>query len=141
MNIKAIATKLNRLGSNIEKSKGALELLGLFLREESQELWDLVVAAPWLKASERTSFEYIANQLKKILNNKELFGLSRIVILEHGGVVLNSFITRFKDHKGLADVHYIAEGGIIIRRAYIITARSVSDHPKKKKSPRKKAAP
>jgi hypothetical protein len=138
MNIATLARNLEGF-VKVSSKKGPLELLGLFLREESSELWDLVVAAPWLKANERSSFEYIANQLRKLLNDKELAGLSRIVILEHGGAVLHSFLEQFANHIGLVDVQFVSDGAVI-RQAYIIFAGPVSDR-NSKKSPQQKADP
>src|SRR5258708_613544 len=115
MNLDVVATKLISLANQIEDDKGPLELFGLFLRDDSPDLWDVVIAAPWLKADELASFEYVASRLREALAEEELVGLSRIVILEHGGAVLTAFLEQFNS-SGLADVHFIAEGGAIIRR-------------------------
>ena len=108
MNLEVVATKLTALAGTVEADKGPLELLGLFLREDSPDLWDLVISAPWLVADERAAFEYVANKLRGELSGEELAGLSRIVILEHGGAVLSSFLMQYEGHTGLADVHYVA---------------------------------
>jgi hypothetical protein len=122
MNLEQIAKNLTSMAKEVKADKGPLELLGLFLRDDSPDLWDLVVAAPWLKVDERASFVYVADQLRSFLTPEELANLSRIVILEHGGAVLASFLKRFTNHAGLADIHFVADGGAIIRRAYIILA-------------------
>ena len=144
MNLDTVVKKLASLAKKIERAKGPLELFGLFLRDDSPDLWDLVVAAPWLKADERASFEFIADELRNSLPNEELTGLSRIVILEHDGAVLKSFLERFSDHTGLADMHFVTEGGAIIRTAYIIVARPLREGARRrqssKKTRRKKAA-
>lgn len=125
MNLDMTAEKLSVMTKKIEADKGPLELLGLFLRDDSLGLWDVVIGAPWLKADERASFVYVADQLRAHLAREELAGLSRIVILDHGGAVLESFLNQFGGRTGLADVHFVAEGGAVIRRAYVILARPV----------------
>jgi hypothetical protein len=140
MNIDAVAKRLTDVANRIKTAKGPLELFGLFLRDDSTNLWDIVISAPWLKADSRTSFEYVASQLRSVMTDKELSGLSRIVILDHGGAVLRSFLEEFGGHVGEADVHFTLEGDTIIRRAYIILANSVTSQSQKKnpKKPRRK---
>ncbi|HTU21417.1 MAG TPA: hypothetical protein VMG10_25495 [Gemmataceae bacterium] len=138
MNLDSVGKKLTGMAKKITAAKGRLELLGLFLREDSPDLWDLVIAAPWLKADERASFEYVASELREALANEELAGLSRIVILEHGGAALQSFLESFRSHAGLADVHFVTEGGAIIRKAYIITAYPVVDAAARRKTKKRR---
>lgn len=142
MNLDIVVKKLTDLAKKIKGTKGPLELFGLFLRDDSPDLWDIVVAAPWLKADERASFEYMAGELRDSLSSGELSGLSRIVILEHDGAVLKSFLERFSGQTGLADVHFVTEGGAIIRTSYIIVARLLREGVRRqsaKKTRRKKA--
>jgi len=138
MNLDSVVIKLTGMAKKIEASKGRLELLGLFLRDDSPDLWDIVIAAPWLKADERVSFEYVANELREALADEELAGLSRIVILEHGGAVLQSFLESFSSHAGVADVHFVTEGGAIIRKAYIIVACPVADAAARRKTKKRR---
>jgi len=126
MNVGPAGKKLTALRKTMEAAKGPLELFGLFLRDDSPDLWDVVVAAPWLKWDDRASFAYIADQLKASLTPEELAGLSRIVILDHGGEVLDSFLEAFGGRSGLADVHYVTEGGAVIRRAHVILAQPLA---------------
>lgn len=142
MNLDTVAKNLSTMAKKIKADKGPLELLGLFLRDDSPGLWDVVIGAPWLKADERASFVYVADQLRAHLVPEELTGLSRIVILDHGGAVLDSFLKRFSKSTGLADVHFVVEGGAIIRRAYIILARPLGPpaRPRKTTKPRRPKA-
>ena len=130
MNLEVVAAKLDILVKKVRAEKGPLGLLGLFLREDSPDLWDLVISAPWLGADERSAFGYVANELRQVLSDEELIGLSRIVILEYGGAVLGSFLTQYANRTGPVDMHFETGGGVIIRRAYIIVAQSGSHHPR-----------
>ena len=129
MNLEMVGTKLTVMARKIGTEKGPLDFLGLFLREDSLDLWDLVISAPWLRADERAAFEYVANKLREELTSEEMAGLSRIVILEHGGAAQDPFRMRYEGHTGLSDARYETAGGAIIRRAYIIVAQSGSGLP------------
>jgi hypothetical protein len=141
MNLDEFAQKLARIAEQMKAEKGAIELFGLFQRENSlDDLWDLVISAPWLKSGGREPYEYVVGHLRPKLAHEELASLSRIVILDHGGTVSQQFLDRFQDRSGLMDVHLVTEGGAVIRRAYIILAQSIASQngQKTKKSRRKK---
>ena len=142
MNIERVAEKLSGVAKKIEASKGPLELLGLFLREDSLDLWDVVIAAPWLSADKLALFEYVGGQLRRTLTDEEMIGLSRIVILEHGEAVLKSILAEFGNRSGLSDVNFELEGGAVIRRVYIIAARPAANgaHRGNSKKPRRSTA-
>jgi hypothetical protein len=139
MNLEVLAKKLTDVANKIKADRGPLEFVGLFLRDDSPDLWDLVVAAPWLEADERESFEYLATQVRGSLADDELAELSRIVILEHEGAMLRFFLETFENQTGLADVHYVAEGGAIVRQVYVIMAHAIPSRPSRK--PAKKPHP
>jgi len=141
MNIAMIAERLTTLASKMKHGRKPLEFFGLLLREDSNDLWDVVVAAPWLKAADRTSFEYVANKLRETFTNDQLLGLSRIVILENGGAVLRSFLERFANTVGLVDVHFSTDGGAVIRKAYVVVAQSPADQKTKKRRQMKASVP
>jgi hypothetical protein len=134
MNPELVAAKLSGVAETIKDSKGPLELFGLFLRDDSRGLWDVIVAAPWLKADERESFESIVSQLRAVMTDEELTGVSQIVILDHGGTVLESFLERFGGHSGLVDVHFVLRSGAIIQQAYIILAHPIADEGRRQKT-------
>src|SRR5262249_44829690 len=127
MNVERVAEKLSGVATKIEASKGPLELFGLFLREDSLDLWHVVIAAPRLSAEKLASYEYVASQLRRSLTDEEMAGLSRIVILEHGEAVLKSILAEFGSRTGLTDVNFVSEGGAVIRRVYIIAARPAAN--------------
>ena len=49
--MKAFAEKLVPVERQIAAEKGAFLLFALFLREDAPDVWDLVVAAPWIEAN------------------------------------------------------------------------------------------
>jgi hypothetical protein len=127
MNVETIAAKLKRLAAEIEVDKGPLSFLSLCLREDALGLWDLVIAAPWLNPSDRSSYQYVANKLQGALSDREVFSLSSVVVLGYGSAAFKSFLSRFKDQTGLSDVYFITEGGAVVRQVYMILARQSSD--------------
>jgi hypothetical protein len=133
MNLERVAEKLAGMANQIEAEKGPLELLGLFLRENSRGLWDLVVAAPWLREDQRASYKYIDDQIQEALTEEELLGISHIVILDHGSTVLKSFLDCFSNRTGPAEVPFETEGGAIIEQEYIILAHPLVDEPRQQK--------
>lgn len=80
--MKHIMNKLESLEKDIAGEKGEFSLFGIFLREDAENRWDLVIAAPWLNSDSMEDLKYIASKLKSYLNNNELLSISRIVILE-----------------------------------------------------------
>src|SRR5438105_3314641 len=72
MNPDAVARKLADMAKKIEADKGPLDLLGLFLTDNTLGLWDVVIAAPWLEAHVRPSFEYVAKHLQSTLVEDEM---------------------------------------------------------------------
>jgi hypothetical protein len=119
----SLLDKLDRLKLALSRDKGAFDLFGVFLREDSPEKWDLVVAAPWLTPDERESFKTIADGLQSTLTREEVLQFSRIVILEKGNPFLESVIARVSVEHGLSELDQTELSGVSIRRAYILTAR------------------
>jgi hypothetical protein len=133
MNLERVAEKLAAMAKKIDAEKGPLELLGLFLRENARGLWDLVVAAPWLREDKRASYKYIDDQMQEALTEEDLLGISHIVILDHGSTVLKSFLDRFGNLTGPADVLFETEGGAVIEQEYLILARPLAEQPRRQK--------
>jgi len=62
--IKHLFEKLESLEKKIADERGEFSLFGLFLREDAEDRWDIVVAAPWLNADSMEDINYIAKKLK-----------------------------------------------------------------------------
>ncbi|MFZ5447090.1 MAG: hypothetical protein ACOZFS_00430 [Thermodesulfobacteriota bacterium] len=80
--IKHLLNKLESLEKEIANEKGDFSLFGLFLREDAENRWDLVVSATWLNSDSIEDLNYIASKLQSYLKNSELISISRIVILD-----------------------------------------------------------
>jgi predicted sugar kinase len=74
-------TKLDQVLDSLETEHGPFVLAGLFMREDSPGLWDLVVSAPWLQRGKLGALEKFVKRLSNSLGQEEVFRLSRIVTL------------------------------------------------------------
>jgi|WetSurMetagenome_2_1015567.scaffolds.fasta_scaffold307505_2 hypothetical protein len=80
--IKHIINKLESLEKEIADEKGEFSVFGIFLREDAENRWDIVVAAPWLNSDSMEDLNYIVSKLNIYLKNSELLSISRIIILD-----------------------------------------------------------
>jgi len=120
--MKQTIEKLASLEHDIASEKGEFSLFALFLREDTDDKWDLLASAPWLEADKRESLEYLVNQLRARLDTQELLSLSRIVLLEKGNPVLEAIHKAIKVRHGMAEVGDSISFGVPIKHAYIITS-------------------
>ncbi|MGO9394651.1 MAG: hypothetical protein ACLP7A_08565, partial [Desulfobaccales bacterium] len=108
--------------------RGNFSLFGLFLREEAENKWDLVVAAPWINADSFEHLKYIADNLKSYVKNSELLSISRIVLLDaHDPIVqsINKFcrVLRGRPPFELNDFQFI-NIELPFKYAYIIISQN-----------------
>jgi hypothetical protein len=120
--MKQIIEKLASLERDIASEKGEFSLFALFLREDTDDKWDLLASAPWLDANKRESLDYIVNQLRARLDTRELLSLSMIVLLEKDNPVLEAIHQEIKVRHGIAEVMDSVFYGVAIKHAYIITS-------------------
>jgi hypothetical protein len=79
---KNLLDKLSSLEQDIANERGEFSLFALFLREDAENRWDLVVAASWLNPDSMDDNNYIAKKLKSRIAENELLSISRIVLLD-----------------------------------------------------------
>lgn len=122
--------KLKSVIKSLEEKRGPLLICALFLREDSLETWDIILAASWLNSSELESYKIVSNELQNFLSDSELTQFSRIVILNQDDPVV-SF---------LLDLETIKNGGykelsaevlsnkfrFVIKRAYLLRSQKLS---------------
>ena len=120
--IEPMVEKLASLEREVSSEKGEFSLFGLFLREDSNDRWDLLVSAPWLEANERDGLRYLAGEIQSRLDVKEQVSLSRVVILEKGNPVLAAIHKMVGVSHGRAEVQDSVVSGLEFRRGYIITS-------------------
>ena len=134
MNIERIAGKLKTMAEGIAIEGRSLDLLGLFLRDNSPGLlWDVVIAEPGLRSGILPSYRRVAADLRAYLDPDERASISTIVILDQESSALKSFQERFRGLTGPTEVNFETEGGAVVTGAYPIVVGDVdlnsSDKP------------
>lgn len=131
--------KLISVLNDITAEIGEPNLFGLFLRREALNVWDLVVASPWLDKNRLTAMTYLADKVKAHLSLEELLSLSRIVILGMHYPVLAAILNAMPTGKERAVFRNVDFLGLEIRRGYVLKAKRPRENGKrqaKKKQPK-----
>jgi len=121
--MKEIAQKLVKVEREVSLEKGMVSLFALVLREDAPDLWDLLIAAPWIAANKEDAIKYIAGKLKDILTPQELMTLSRIVVIEQDNPSLETLQHAVHVEHGLMEIQNSMFFGLPIEHAYIITSQ------------------
>ena len=130
--MKEILNKFISLEKSLSQEKGDFSLFALFLREDSEDKWDLVLSAPWLKSTDRNDYKFIASRVQEILDKDELISLSRIVLLDKGNPVLDAVNRAFSIEHGQFECKDCNFFGLQINHAYIITSKMKNGIPQAK---------
>ena len=121
--MKEIAEKLRKVERSLSDANGPFDLFALFLREDSAEVWDLLVAASWLNPNKLVALRDIAENVKAELGADELTKLSRIVIIEESNPALAAVQQAISIEHGLSEIQGSVFFGLMIRHAFVITSR------------------
>lgn len=127
--MKQLVEKLVPLEHDISADKGGFALFALFLREDAQDRWDLVVSAPWIEANKKKALDYLVNQLQPRLEPRELLSISRIVLIDKDNPALESIHKAIRVEHGTTEVMNSNFFGLQIKHAYIITSKRESAKP------------
>jgi hypothetical protein len=85
--------KLQKFMKQVEARKGRFTLFGLFLREDSPGLWDLVLAAPWLENGKLKALGEFVEKMSQAFGHDEVMSFSRIVTLNHDDPALRAILS------------------------------------------------
>jgi hypothetical protein len=121
--MKEIVEKLVRAEQEMAAEKGAFLLFAMVLREDAPDVWDLVVASPWIATDKSSSLRYISDKVRSILDANELVKLSRIVLIEPDNPALAAFQQAIHVEHGIAEIKDGDFFGLQIKHAYLITSR------------------
>ena len=117
-----LVNKIVSLEKDISQEKGKLNLFALFLREDAQDKWDLLVSAPWIQSDKKSALSYIANLIQQRLNNDEKVSLSRIVVIDRNEPAFDAFQKAIHTEHSKVEVRDSNFFGLKIKHAYIITS-------------------
>jgi hypothetical protein len=121
--MKKFVEKLVHLEREMAAEKGDFTLFALFLLEDAPNVWDLVVAAPWVDKDKQKALRYVGKRLQARLQPRELMLLSRIVLLEGDTPGLEEVLQASQVKHGLRELRDQEFFGLQIKRAYIITSQ------------------
>ncbi|MCI0696803.1 hypothetical protein L0337_32965 [candidate division KSB1 bacterium] len=135
--------KLISLLNEITAEKGELTLFGLFLREDAPNVWDLVVAAPWIEKNRSKALHYIVEKIKAHLTMPELLSLSKVVILESINPLLKAILDAIPPGQDQVEWQNVTFINLELARAYIFKAKRPQKSGKMQttKKPRQRTAP
>jgi len=119
----AFAEKIRLVEQRISEEKGPFLLFALFLREDSPDLWDLLVSAEWIDKNKATALRFITQKLREVATEQELMKLSRIAIIEQSHPALGAVQSALNVEHGLAEIQNSNFFGLQIKHAFIVTSR------------------
>ncbi len=126
-----IVEKLVQVEREMASERGRFLVFALFLREDAPDLWDVIVAAPWVTADKSGSLQYISSKLSSVLAPDELTKLSRIVLVEPDSPALSALQKAVHIDHGTAEIRDSSFSGLPIKHAYLITSRREADRESK----------
>lgn len=115
--------KLRRVMEEVSAEKGEFVLFGLFLREEAQDKWDLVMSAPWLEEGKLKALGEFVEKAASIVGEEELLTLSRIVTLNHDDPNLDAILEAVQVDNGPLELWNRDFFGLEIKHVYILRAK------------------
>ena len=124
--MKELVDKLVSLERDVSDERGKFYLFALFLREDAQDKWDLMVSAPWIQADKKEALNYLATQIQSRLIPAELIRSSRIVLIDTDNPALEAINKAIGVEHGKAEVRDSNFFGLQIDHAYIVTSKRPS---------------
>jgi len=121
--MRTVAEKLLNLERQVTAEKGPFSLFALFLREDAQDKWDLVVSAGWLEKNKEEGLSYLADSLRSILPSDDLVSLSKIVVVDQDDPALAAVHRALKAEHSVVEVKNCTFFGLEIKHAFIITSQ------------------
>jgi hypothetical protein len=120
--MKEIIIKFIEIERITSAEKGVYDLFALFLREDSSNKWDIVVAANWIGKNKEDALNYLGKKIQMTFTPAELLLISRIVIIEESNPELPALQQAISIEHGSAEVKDSNFFGLQIKHAYLITS-------------------
>ncbi len=130
--MKELANKLLKIEQELAFQKGGFSLFALFLREDAEDNWDLLISAPWVTKNKTNTLKYLAKKLQESLTPQEIVKLSKIVIIEPDNPALEAIHKTIQVEHGLVEVKDSIFFGLPIKHAFIITSQKLNGKTIKK---------
>ena len=121
--MKNLLERFIKLEREVSKDMGAFNLFALFLREDEQDLWDIVVAAPWPVGDKMRAYQYLTGKLQKEFTPNEFLHFSHIVIIDNDNPGLPDVTETVHVEHGIVELRDQVFFGHAIKHAYFITSQ------------------
>jgi len=122
--MKEIVKKLIQIEEESSKEMGDYTFFALFLRENSFNKWDIVVASKWINEDKDAALGYLAKKVNAALNITEIVKISHIAILDNDLFEVPEFLEDVSVQHGASRIKDEEFSGQQIERGYVITVNS-----------------
>ncbi|NQT29596.1 MAG: hypothetical protein HQ596_03395 [Candidatus Saganbacteria bacterium] len=119
-----LVEKLKIIEDRIIKEQGEFVLLALFLREDAQDKWDLIVSANWFEEDTKKTLDYLVDKLNGVLEQDDKIQISRVVMLKPSDPFVKSINSVIKAKHGAAHFVNCRFNNLYVKEAIIITSTS-----------------
>jgi len=120
----SLVDKFITVEKTISDEKSSFTLFALFLREEAEDKWDLVLSANWFEDDKKKTLDYIVKQIKNELEPQDMVEISRIILLEPSHPLVQTVNSVIRTEHGKAEFVDCRFSNIFVKHAFIITSRS-----------------
>jgi hypothetical protein len=115
--------KFRIIEKTISDEKPGLVLFGLFLREDAQDKWDLVLSADWLTGDYFSDLGYVTKKLQTYLDSQEMTAISRIILLKPEDRFVRTINGIINIEHGKAEFEDCRFNDVSIKHAIIVTSK------------------
>jgi hypothetical protein len=121
--MKDLLERFIKIERAVSEEMGDFDLFALFLREDEQTLWDVVVAAPWIEVDQRLALRYLGERLQRELTTDQLMRISHIAIIDADNPGLPEVTETVQVEHGLVEMRNQEFFGHSIKHAFFITSQ------------------
>jgi hypothetical protein len=122
--MKNIVEKLAAIEKETSNTKGGYDLFALFLRDDSANKWDILVAASWIGEDNEKALRYLSEKIQRAFSVTELTQISRIVIIDDNHPELSILLQAIDVEHGSVEIKDSNFFGLPIKHAFIITSHN-----------------
>ncbi len=123
--MKNLFDKFRVVERTISNERDNFTLFGLFLREDAQDKWDLIVSASWLTGDYFKNLEYITEKLKSQIEPNEMTGISRIILLSPSDKFVRNINSAINIEHGKVELEDCLFNDVFIKQAILITSKKM----------------
>ena len=124
--MKDLVNKFVQIERTLSSERGDFALFALFLREDSGDKWDLIVASRWIDENRKEALSFITHRIAEALSADELPMLSRVVLVELANPSVRAVNQAVQIVSGVAEITNSNFFGLEIKHAYIITSQHLN---------------